>query len=434
MKRFPNKIKNFIDKNALLSENDRVIVALSGGADSVCLISILQRLGYECEAAHCNFHLRGNESMRDEEFVTTLCQRLGITLHKVDFSTAEYAEQHKQSIEMAARELRYDWFEKLRVQTNAKAIAVAHHMDDNAETFMLNLSRGTGIQGLKGMSPRNGFIVRPLLCVHRAEIIGFLQEIGQDFVTDSTNLEDIYHRNFIRLRLLPEMQTLNPSVTDAINTTSQHIAEAFSIYKEAIENYRKRLCHATENGMSIDTAELLQTVSPRTILFECLKHTHINETQLDNILAAAKSANSGKQFRTDTHRIMIERDSIEVVSVKETTKESLFDDWIIEQVDAMPTDFKSIPKTEAYINGDLIDGELTMRRWQNGDRFYPLGMDGSKLVSDYMTDRKFSRTKKEKQLLLCHGNDIVWLVNERVDNRFRVTDGCKRILHIKRNK
>ncbi len=128
MKRFPNKIKNFIDKNALLSENDRVIVALSGGADSVCLISILQRLGYECEAAHCNFHLRGNESMRDEEFVTTLCQRLGITLHKVDFSTAEYAEQHKQSIEMAARELRYDWFEKLRVQTNAKAIAVAHHM------------------------------------------------------------------------------------------------------------------------------------------------------------------------------------------------------------------------------------------------------------------------------------------------------------------
>ena len=230
------------------------------------------------------------------------------------------------------------------------------------------------------------------------------------------------------------MQTLNPSVTDAINTTSQHIAEAFCIYKEAIDNYRNRLCHATENGMSIDTAELLQTVSPRTILFECLKHTHINETQLDNILAAAKSANSGKQFRTDTHRIMIERDCIEVVSVKETTEESLLDDWIIEQVDAMPTDFKTIPKTEAFINGDKISGELTMRRWQNGDRFYPLGMDGSKLVSDYMTDRKFSRTKKENQILLCHGNDIVWLVNERVDNRFKVTEGCKRILHIKRNK
>ena len=434
MKKFLSQIREFIDRHSLLDTNDRVIVALSGGADSVCLIHVLQRLGYECEAAHCNFHLRGNESMRDEEFVATLCRNLGVTLHKTDFSTAEYAEQHKLSIEMAARELRYEWFEKLRVQTNAKAIAVAHHMDDNAETFMLNLSRGTGIQGLKGMSPRNGFIVRPLLCVHRTEILDFLQEIGQDFVTDSTNLEDIYHRNFIRLRLLPEMQTLNPSVTDAINTTSQHIAEAFSIYKEAIENYRNRLCHTTENGISIDTAELLQTVSPRTILFECLKHVHINETQLDNILAAAKSANSGKQFRTDTHRIMIERGCIEVVTVKETTEESLLDDWIIEQVDAMPTDFKSIPKTEAYINGDKISGELTMRRWQNGDRFYPLGMDGSKLVSDYMTDRKFSRTKKENQLLLCHGNDIVWLVNERVDNRFRVTDGCKRILHIKRNK
>ena len=226
------RVARYISQKKLFMPADKILVALSGGADSVALLCLLQTLGYECEAAHCNFHLRGEESDRDETFVRQLCTKRQVPLHTVHFDTLRTAEERHISIEMAARELRYEWFEKIRTKSNANVIAVAHHQDDSVETLLLNLIRGTGINGLRGIRSKNGHIVRPLLCLDRNEIINYLNRIGQDYVTDSTNLQDEYTRNKIRLNLLPMMQEINPSVKESILNTAEHLNEASAIYKK----------------------------------------------------------------------------------------------------------------------------------------------------------------------------------------------------------
>lgn len=235
------QVIRYIEKEQLFSQNSKILVALSGGADSVALLRILHSLAYDCEAAHCNFHLRGKESDRDEMFVHRLCQQYNIPLHTVDFNTTRYAEEKRISIEMAARELRYEWFEKKRMECHADKIAVAHHQDDSIETMLLNLIRGTGITGLLGIRPINGYIVRPLLCVSREEIICYLQSIGQEYVTDSTNLEDEYTRNKIRLHLLPLMQEINPAIKNSLTTTSNHLNEVATLYNKGISEAKNRV-------------------------------------------------------------------------------------------------------------------------------------------------------------------------------------------------
>ena len=235
------KVVQYIERHKLFSPDDKILVALSGGADSVALLRLLLSLGYTCEAAHCNFHLRGAESDRDEHFVRQLCLEHRVTLHTVHFNTEQEAKERHISIEMAARELRYAWFEKTREACSAAVIAVAHHQDDSVETLLLNLIRGTGINGLRGIRPRNGHIVRPLLCLDRKEIVGYLESIGQAYVTDSTNLQDEYTRNKIRLNLLPMMQEINPSVKESILKTAEHLDDAASIYNIGIEEAKLRV-------------------------------------------------------------------------------------------------------------------------------------------------------------------------------------------------
>ena len=219
------KIAHFIEQHKLLSKDKKYIVALSGGADSVCLLLVLQRLGYDVEAAHCNFKLRGEESDRDEQFCVELCKKNDIEIHLAHFDTNFYAISHKISIEMAARELRYSYFENLRRDIGADAVCVAHHQNDCAETVILNLVRGTGIQGLAGIQPKRDNIVRPLLCVSRDEIEGFLADEGQDFITDSTNLDDLYVRNKIRLNIIPMMEKINPAAVQNIVKTAIRLSE-----------------------------------------------------------------------------------------------------------------------------------------------------------------------------------------------------------------
>ena len=228
------QVERYIETEKLFSLKDRILVALSGGADSVALLRILLSLGYTCEAAHCNFHLRGKESDRDEKFVRQLCCELKITLHTVDFDTEKYAEEHKISIEMAARELRYEWFSDIKEKCKASVVAIAHHQDDSVETMILNLIRGTGINGLLGIKPKNKDIVRPLLCVTCQELTDYLNHIKQDYVTDSTNLQDEYTRNKIRLTLISLMQEINPSVKDSLTNTANHLAEVYKLYQESI--------------------------------------------------------------------------------------------------------------------------------------------------------------------------------------------------------
>lgn len=263
---FIRKVSQFIEEKHLLGSGDKVLVALSGGADSVALLRVLLRLGYVCEAAHCNFHLRGEESVRDERFVRALAESLGVPLHVIHFDTNAYAASHNVSVEMAARELRYDWFAKLRQECGAKVVAVAHHRDDSVETFLLNLVRGTGINGLQGIRPVNGEVVRPLLCVSRAEILDYLSSLGQDYVTDSTNLQDEFVRNKLRLNVIPMLETINPSVSDTIAETARRLADVAQVYQEAIQAARKRVM---PDGETIDIPVLCRESGAQNLLLNC---------------------------------------------------------------------------------------------------------------------------------------------------------------------
>ena len=309
------RITQYIEKNHLFSSDSKILVALSGGADSVALLRILHTAGYHCEAAHCNFHLRGEESNRDESFVRQLCLKYNIRLHTADFNTTQYAAEKHISIEMAARELRYNWFEEIKINTG-RCHAVAHHQDDSIETMLLNLIRGTGITGLLGIRPRNGAIVRPLLCVNRKEIIQYLQNIEQDYVTDSTNLEDEYTRNKIRLNLLPLMEEINPSVKNSLVETSNYLNDVATIYNKCIAKTKARI--VTPEGIRI--SNLLKEAVPETILFETLHPLGFNSTQIKDI-ANSLHGQSGKQFASKEWRVIKDREFLLLEEIRSEEKD-----------------------------------------------------------------------------------------------------------------
>lgn len=417
------RITQYIEKEDLFSSHSAILVALSGGADSVALLCILHAAGYHCEAIHCNFHLRGEESNRDELFVRQLCERYGIRLHTIDFDTNRYATEKHISIEMAARELRYTWFEEIRNQCRADVVAVAHHQDDSAETILLNLIRGTGISGLLGIRPRNGAIVRPLLCVNREEIVYYLQSIGQDYVTDSTNLKNEYTRNKIRLNILPLIQTINPSIKNTLIETSNYLHDISVIYNRYKEEAKIRI--TTAEGIRI--GELLKEPAPETLLFEILHPLGFNSVQIKDI-ANSLQGQSGKQFVCKEWRVIKDREVLLLESIQSEDKEE-FPFQIIKEEKEYNSDFQ-IPREKgtACFDAEKLNGEISYRKWQAGDTFIPFGMKGKKKVSDYLTDRKFSISQKERQWVLCCGEHIAWLIGERTDNRFCIDETTKYVV------
>ena len=277
------RVQQFIEKNQLLDSRKLYLVGLSGGADSVALLLILRELGYRTEAAHCNFKLRGEESDRDENFVRELCKKYSIPLHVIHFDTKEYANLHKVSIEMAARDLRYGYFRQLCKDIDAEGICIAHHRDDAVETLLMNLLRGAGIHGLTGIRPKNDFVIRPLLCISRKEILGYLDSIGQAYVTDSSNLVDDVLRNKVRLRVLPLLEEIAPGATVNIDKTANYLREAEQVY-EAEMTHEKSL-FAIETG-EVSIADLLQLPSPSVFLHEWLSPLGFNSSQTEQILHA----------------------------------------------------------------------------------------------------------------------------------------------------
>ena len=436
-----NKVSDFIAKHELLDKNGLHVVALSGGADSVALLLVLLRLGYRVEAAHCNFQLRGDESNRDEDFVRQLCKDKEIALHLIHFDTRTYAELHQVSIEMAARDLRYRYFEQLRQDIGADDICVAHHRDDAVETLLMNLLRGTGIHGLTGIRPRNGHIVRPLLDVSRQEIEEFLDSIGQSYVTDSTNLVNDVLRNKLRLDVLPLLKTINPKAAESIYRTACRMAEAEKVFDAAMESAKKRVCpHGPldfEHGGSLDIAALQQEPSPEYLLFEILSPLGFSPDSIEHV-ADSLNGQTGRYFQSDTHELVIDRGRI-----------------LVQGLQSQPTTLR-IPETGVYIYGDgkvrverldgaivsrdaamatldasLVTFPLTLRPVREGDRFVPFGMTGSRLVSDYLTDLKVSLFDKRRQLVVTDAHDtIVWLVGRRTDNRFRISESTTSTLRI----
>ena len=433
-----NIVRTYIEKQQLLSSDGPVLVGLSGGADSVALLALLVQLDYPCVALHCNFHLRGDESVRDEQFAREMARTLDVPFYKIDFDTAAYGAEHHLSIEMAARELRYNWFEEMRLRLGAQAIAVAHHRDDSVETVLMNLVRGTGIRGLGGIRPKNGYVVRPLLAVSRSEILDWLAEQQLSYVTDSTNLSDAYTRNFVRLRVLPLLEELNPSVKAAIARTADHLAETEAIYLYVVEKARRELL---KEDFRIPIARLMEYPSPATILYELLKPYGFTRQVADDVFRSL-TGESGKMFYSPDYRLLKDREYLLLSPVKkEEEREYTFTvDDIVEEVWRGPVElsfFKSVITTDfcfrkdkhiAYFDYDKLSFPLTLRKWKEGDWFIPFGMKGRKKLSDYFSDHKFSRMDKEQTWLLCSGENILWIVGERSDNRFCIDKTTKSVL------
>jgi tRNA(Ile)-lysidine synthase len=450
MMKTARRVQEFIGKHQLLADDARVLVALSGGADSVALLRILLSLEYRCHAVHCNFHLRGEESDRDERFVTALCHTLGVECEVVHFDTLGYAAEQKVSVEMAARELRYREFERLRQAHNLDAIAVAHHQDDAVETLLLNLIRGAGINGLTGMKVRNGHVVRPLLCLTRDEIIDYLDHLGQPYVTDSTNLTDAYARNKVRLNLLPLMQQINPAAKDNIMQAALHLGEAATIYNKVIEETKTRLVTTHAEGIDIEIAALLDTEVPQTHLFEIVHPYGFNSTQVADIFRSL-TAEAGRLFESadytllrDRTHLLLRRNNPEGDNYQLSILHSQLNEGLVQLPDGTqlivttiePDATWSVPKRSDVLCLDLarINQPLTLRHPRQGDRFCPFGMKGSKLLSDFYTDLKLPHTEKAKQWVLCHGEEIVWAVGLRGSEKFRLKGTPERVICIERLK
>ncbi len=435
-------VHSYIEKHQLLQFSGApVLVGLSGGADSVTLLLVLVRLGYPCIAAHCNFHLRGDESLRDEKFSHQLASRLTIPFLKVDFDTRQYASDHHLSIEMAARELRYNWFEEQRQIYGAQAIAVAHHRDDSVETVLMNLVRGTGLRGLTGIHPKNGYIVRPLLCVSRKDIEVWLAQEKQDFVSDSTNCSLEYTRNFIRMRVLPDLDILNPSIRKTIARTAEHLASAEAIYNYVIEEVRKRAWHNNR----LDISVLEQYPSPETLLYELLRPYGFSRSVCSDLFQALRTE-PGRWFVSDQWRLVTARGYLQLSPRNQTVKTEKtytiplgisrinfpisLSFRLIKDYDSETFVFEK-DRSIVYLDSGKLKYPLVLRHWQTGDWFIPFGMNGRKKVSDYFTDRKYNCLQKEETWILTCGEEIVWIVNERADNRFRVSQNTKCVLMIK---
>lgn len=430
-------VRAYIAQHQLLRPAAPVIVGLSGGADSVALLHILTRLGYPCVAAHCNFHLRNDESDADADFAQQTAEALGLPFRRIDFDTADYARQNGVSTEMAARTLRYEWFETLRRELGAEAIAVAHHRDDNVETVLLNLIRGTGLSGLCGMRPRNGHIVRPLLSVDRHQIVRWLADRHLPFRTDSSNASDIYRRNFVRLRLLPLMEQLNPSVRDAILRMAGHLTDVEAIYRNAIDSHRAHLIDA-DGRISIDA--LLRTSAPQAVLFELLTPYGFTPSQCADI-ARALSGESGRSFvapdgrwhllKDRLHLILYPADEVSADAFPLTLGSELTAPIRLSLEERIVDEAFTISRSPhvATFDADRIALPLTLRRWHAGDSFVPFGMTGRKKLSDYFSDHKFSLLRKAAAWILCDASGrILWIVGHRTDNRFRITSKTRRAL------
>ena len=406
-----------------------MLVALSGGADSVALLRVLMEAGYDCRAAHCNFHLRGEESMRDERFVRDLCQRLNVPLAVKDFDVAAWQQEHGGSTEMACRELRYAWFEQERQRQGCGLIAVAHHSDDQVETFFLNLLRGTGIRGLAGMQRLSGNIWRPLLDVSRSDILAYLSTIGQDYVTDSTNSENDYRRNQLRNLVLPAFEQQFPQAHERIHDTMSNLRDDLDLLTSLVNEILPDQFH-------LRIEALCSHPEATTLLYHRIRQMGFNREQCQKAIEAARNCHSGRQFMGKGYIMHVNRQSLDIEATQE-----------IKPVE-IPVDLKSnllspihvtisrnnppfLPmmcdgKHTVAFNTELLDCQrIVLRRWRQGDRIRPFGMQGSKLISDLFVDLKLDHADKRDTWLLEADSDILWVLGHRASALFPVKPECQ---------
>lgn len=438
------EFKAFVDEQRLFSKDDRILLALSGGVDSVVLAELLLELGYTFSAAHCNFHLRGEESNRDAEFVIKWAERKKVKLFVQDFDTYAYMQEKGISLEMAARELRYSWFENLMQENQIDYLLTAHHADDSAETFFINLLRGTGIAGLHGILPKNGNIIRPLLFATRKSILDYAELKNIQFVEDSTNSETKFLRNKIRHRVIPMLKEISPDFDSIIRKNIERLRDTETVFRNTVENVKDEIIIRENENIKISIAEL-QSLNPMGIyLYEILSDYGFNESVVNNV-SMVLDAESGKRFYSKTHCLLKDREYLLIYPIEkeETETEYSIDAEITSIIEPFKAkievlkdlNFISVPKKAnvAMLDMDLLNFPLELRHWKQGDSFVPFGMRKKKKLSDFFTSNKYSLLDKERQWLLCSGDEIVWVVGKRIDDRFKVSNSTKSVLKIEIN-
>jgi tRNA(Ile)-lysidine synthase len=438
-----NNFKAYINTKIHLSRNDTILLTVSGGADSVVMLDLFAQSGFKCGIAHCNFHLRGNDSDKDEALVKKLAEKYRFPYFKIDFDTKNYANRRGISVEMAARELRYEWFEKIRKENNYDYIATAHHADDVVETFFLNLLRGTGIRGLSGIKAVSGKIIRPLLFTGRDEIIDYIKSHHLSHREDATNNDTKFKRNKLRKDIIPQFGDINQAYKANILKTIAFLEDTNSVLQAKIKEISNHIVQKQNHKTLFDIEKILDLDKPSFYLFELLYPYGYNAAQVDDIVQALNGS-SGKIFYSADYQIVKDRNFLILAPIDKNTGSQTV--YLTENIKKIKlgenqllkisffknsTDFK-LPKDNkiAVLDKNKLKFPLIIRKWQRGDYFYPLGMKQKKKLSDFFIDMKLSYFDKQQVHVLLSGDDIVWIIAYRIDNRYKLTAETENIMQI----
>jgi len=437
-------LKEFLDyiaENKIPDKNSGILLAVSGGIDSMVMADLFLKAGYNIGIAHCNFSLRGRDSDLDEDLVKEFAERHNIPFYCIKFNTLEYAETNGLSVQMAARDMRYNWFEKIREHNGFDYLAVAHNLNDNIETLLINLTRGTGITGLAGMKPVSGRLIRPLLFATRNEIENYCKKFGITYREDKSNAETKYTRNRIRHLIIPELKKINPSIETTLSETLIKLRETDDIVSRFIKEIRETISVTDNDKVTFDVEQLNYYIHEKTIIFELFRPFGLSGSQAGDLIKVI-SGKTGGQLFTSSHRILKNRNKI-IITESSELQESIYTIFMQEQMKDVPfivsADIMEIKgnltisddRSIAYLDENVIEYPLLIRKWKDGDFFYPLGMKSKKKISDFLIDIKKSRIDKEKIMILETGGKIAWVIGERIDSRFRIKPSTKKALIIK---
>ena len=426
---------DYVSQHQLFNKADHLLLAVSGGKDSVLMAQLFKLAGFDFSIAHCNFNLRANEAQRDEAFVKLLADEMEVPFHVVHFDTKAFAEQHQISTQMAARQLRYDWFEQIREQHGYQYVAVAHHQNDAIETVLLNLVRGTGISGMHGILPKRGHLVRPLLFLSRQQIDEIIEDSEFSFVEDSSNQSSKYARNKIRLNVVPHLREINPNLEETFAQNIHRFAETEVLLQRVVAETRQRLFAKEQEHILMEITEVMNLQPQKLLFFELLKPFHFTSSVVDEVLSSLDKQ-SGTSFYSYTHRLTIDRGQLIISPVVNIETELLYfhgeetlriADKSLDLRLTENINFKA-DKNFAYVDANLLIFPLVIRYRQDGDRFKPLGMKSFKKLSDFFVDEKVPLPQKDKIPLLINGNgQLIWVVGMRQDERYKVSVTTKKV-------
>ena len=429
------KLQSHINENLPFLKKKKLLLATSGGIDSMVLLHLCHQLELDIRVAHCNFQLRGDESDEDEDFVKSQTEKLQIPIFIKKFDTKSYAEEEKLSIQVVARNLRYEWFNTLLINNDYDYILTAHHLDDSLETFLINFTRGSGLDGFTGIPEQNGSIVRPLLPFSRTEIEIFAKENNVEWREDSSNTSDNYLRNKLRHDVIPMLKKINPSLLHSFENTISNLKQAQSLVDDASRIIYRKVVTDINFQKRINLTELIQLPNYHAYLYQWLEPLGFSDWDSINDLATAQS---GKQIHSRNHTLLKDRNELIVFPKQECEKTTLF---LIEKEQneikfplkmafCNVDDISNQATNTIFVDADKLQYPLVIRKWKEGDWFYPLGMNGKKKLSKFFKDEKFSLLDKLNTWLLCSENQIVWVIEKRQDERFKVTEETTKILKI----